>query len=83
MLFRSILDGPSVISEFLPTYASHTTPSITGATGDSVRLLVSGTGVAIQYAKSGPVYVGSLTYTTSKPWPTTLPGVVNGQPVAV
>ena len=78
-----ILEGPGALSEFLPTYGSHSAPSITSASGDSVRLLISGTGATIQYAKAGTVYVGTMTYVTTKPWPTTLPGVANGQPVAV
>lgn len=78
-----IMEGPGTFSEFLPAFASHTAPAITNGAGESVRLLVSGTGITIQYAKAGPAYVGTVTYVTTKAWPTTLPGVANGQPVAV
>lgn len=50
---------------------------------ESARFIVGNNNVAIHFGISAVNYVGTLTYLTNKAWPTTLPGVADGQPVGV
>lgn len=48
------------------------------------RLMINGSGsVDIHYGTGGVAYPGEITYQTNAPWPTTLPGVADGEPVGV
>lgn len=56
-------------------------PVMSNAT-DTGRILISGLGaVSVHYGEPSQTYTASVTYNTSRPWPTTLPGVADGQPV--
>lgn len=55
----------------------------TGATAPQGRLASAGAGVYVQFANSTFTYATQMTYVTSDPWPATLPGVADGQPIGV
>jgi len=67
---------------FKPTYTAAAT--LMQSEAEYARIMVNGSGsVDIHYGAAGVNYVGTITYTTTAPWPTTLPGVADGQPVGV
>jgi len=80
-----ILDGtPGTFAAFTPEYGAMTTSLIQSSTEYHARAVVPPSGnVAFHYAESGQAWTGSLSFITSRPWPTSLPGVVRGQPVGV
>jgi hypothetical protein len=79
----AIISNATALAGVLPEVGTFTTPAIT-VTGASVRLVVESNGVvSIYYGKPATAYLGVLTYVTTKAWPTTLPGVANGQPIGV
>lgn len=74
----AIITNATALSGVLPTVGTHTVPAITVA-GGAVRLVVEANGtVSIYYGIPATAYLGVLTYVTTKPWPTTLPGVADG-----
>lgn len=55
----------------------------TGAAAPQGRLASAGAGVYVQFANSTFTYATVLTYVTSDAWPSSLPGVADGQPIGV
>lgn len=67
---------------FKPVYTQAAT--IMQSDAELARLMINGSGsVDIHYGAAGVNYPGQITYTTTQPWPTVLPGVADGQPVGV
>lgn len=77
-----LTNGDGSLTPFGADYQTHSTAMINAST--FARLMVTGTSsIAVHYGVAGVGYSCTITYLTSKPWPTTLPGVANGQPVGV
>lgn len=77
-----ILATSTPISWFAPEANSYW-PVMSNGT-DTGRISINGLGaVAIHYGEPSHTYTATVTYNTSRPWPTTLPGVADGQPVGV
>lgn len=55
----------------------------TGATAPQGRVSSAGAGVYVQFANSTFTYALVITYITSDPWPSSLPGVADGTPIGV
>lgn len=77
-----ILDAPSGIVPFRPPYRA--THDFQGAsTGGSMRLMVTETGRVYVYYAGAPAISTIMHTLTVQPWPTTLPGVADGDQVVV
>lgn len=71
------------LNGFLPTVLQARSTLITTGLAP-VRFVVGANGnVEIHYGVASSSYAGTLTFVTEAAWPTTLPGVANGQPVGV
>lgn len=70
------------LTPFLPPTGDAVSTGLLGS--DTARARVSSGGVIqIQYGEAGVAWNMSAIFVTNRAWPTTLPGVVNGQPVGV
>lgn len=69
---------------FLPEYGVQAATLIDGTSEYLSRVIVPASGdVAFHYAEAVRPWTGIVTFVTSRAWPTSLPGVVRGQPVGV
>lgn len=71
----------TTLAGFMPTYQAATT--LLQSNTEQARLITIANGLSIHYGIAAVGYVSSFTYTTTNVWPTTLPGVADGQPVGV
>lgn len=82
---HTILENNTLLSPFMPQYQSQVATMSNGT--EIARLVVGAAGtVRIDYGEAGYTYTGVVTFTARNNgagWPTTLPGVADGQPVAV
>lgn len=67
---------------FRPPY-SKAEAYIEGGTTQQSRITAAGNGIYVQLANSAFTYTAMLEFVTSDAWPTTLPGVADGQPIGV
>lgn len=79
----TIFASSSALSGFVHDVSAQSTTAMAGTSGQA-RILVNPSGsVQFHYGQSTIAYVATITFVTTKPWPTALPGVANGQPVGV
>lgn len=71
----------STLTGFMPRYAAATTMLQSDA--EQARLITISDGLSIHYGLADVNYSASFTYITTNAWPTTLPGVADGQPVGI
>lgn len=77
-----LANSDASLTPFAPPYTTNATV-MSSATAQA-RLMANASGsIAVHYGAAGFAYSGSITYLTNKAWPTTLPGVADGQPVGV
>lgn len=63
---------------FKPTYTA--AAALMQSEAEFARLMVNGSGsVDIHYGAAGVNYTGIITYLSATPWPSTLPGVADGE----
>lgn len=79
----SLLANPAGrFDSFRPAYTA--AAALFESKTSSARLIINGSGsVDIHYGQAGLGYGGSISYVTNNPWPATLPGVADGQPVGI
>ena len=74
--------GGHVLNLFAPDQNIYTTV-MTSAT-DTGRLYLNGLGgLDLHHGEPNASYTAVISFATSRPWPTVLPGVANGQPVGI
>lgn len=71
----------STLAGFMPEYLS--AGVLMQSDSELARLVVGTNTLSVHYGIEAVNYIGGLSYVTYKAWPTTLPGVADGQPVGI
>jgi len=81
---QNILTTDALRDPFLPDYVAYAPVKVNATVEGRFSVLVSGS-PRLDYATVGAVYSGTVSFPVrgSGAWPTTLPGVADGQPVGV
>lgn len=79
---HNVIPGGGNLARMVPPYTA--TEALMQSEAEHARLVIGiGGSLDIHFGISGVNYTGVITYTTNMAWPAALPGVADGQPVAV